>query len=94
MKVFAWNLEKNAWLIAERGISFERVTARIEQDGLLDIVEHPNQDKYPGQRIFIVEIDDYCWLVPLASETFLKTTFLKTAIPSRKATREFLRDLK
>lgn len=92
MKVFAWNLEKNAWLIAERGISFERVTARIEQGGLLDIVEHPNQDKYPGQRMFIVEIDDYCWLVPFIESA--SETFLKTAIPSRKATREFLRDLK
>lgn len=89
MKVFSWNPEKNAWLIAERGVSFERVTARIEHDGLLDIVQHPNQDKYPGQRMFIIEIDNYCWLIPfIESESEI---FLKTAIPSRKATREFLR---
>jgi len=89
VKVFAWNLEKNAWLVGNRGISFERVIARIEQGGLLDVVQHPNQAKYSGQRMFIVEIDDYGWLVPFVESE--SEIFLKTAIPSRKATRTFLR---
>lgn len=89
MKSFAWSAEKNQLLIAQRKISFEEVIFYIEKGQLLDIVEHPNPDKYSGQRIFIVEINDYAYLVP-----FIETEeqiFLKTIIPSRKATQKYLR---
>ncbi len=89
MKTFAWNQDKNEWLLSARGVSFERVVLRIEHDGLLDIVQHPNPEKYPRQKMFIVEIDNYAWLVPFVeSDTEI---FLKSAIPSRKATRKYLR---
>ena len=89
MKYYSWNPDKNQWLKTERNISFEEIVFYIEQGGLLDIIEHPNLEKYKGQRIFIVNVEDYAYLVP-----FIETrdeVFLKTIIPSRKATRRYIR---
>lgn len=89
MKYFSWNVDKNERLKGERSVSFEQVVLCIERGQLLDIVEHPNQERYGGQRIFVVNIDGYAYLVP-----FVETddgVFLKTIIPSRKATRRYLR---
>nr|WP_058022167.1 BrnT family toxin [Pseudohongiella spirulinae] len=88
MKIFSWDNEKNKWLIAERGVSFERIVFLIENNALIDLVRHPNSDKYPSQRMFIVEIDNYAWLVPFVESDH--EIFLKTAIPSRKATKKYL----
>lgn len=88
MNHFAWNSEKNEQLTRERGISFERVLYHIEREGLLDVVKHPNSLKYPNQRMFIVNIENYAYLVPFVeNETEL---FLKTIIPSRKATKKYI----
>jgi len=89
MKHFAWNTKKNVKLKAERGITFEEVVFYIGRGHLLDVVEHPNQEKYNGQRIFIVEINEYAYLVPFVETE--REIFLKTIIPSRKATRKYLR---
>ena len=88
VKYFSWNPDKNEWLKTERHISFEEILFYIEQGGLLDIVEHPNPEKYKGQRIFIVNVDNYAYLVPFV-ETDAEV-FLKTVIPSRKATQRYL----
>lgn len=88
MKLFDWPLEKNEELKARRKISFEDIVFSISQDGLLDILEHPNQKRYPGQRIFIVNVDDYAYIVPFWEDE--KTVFLKTIIPSRKMTKKYL----
>ena len=88
MKHFAWNLEKNAQLIEERGISFERVIYSIEKEKILDVIKHPNPSQYPHQRIFIVNIDGYAYLIPFVEND--TEIFLKTIIPSRKATRKYL----
>lgn len=89
MKYFSWSNEKNESLQRERGVSFEEVVFHIERGDLLDILEHPNQERYPGQRIFVVDIGDYAYLVPfLEGEA---EVFLKTIIPSRKATNTYLR---
>ena len=88
MKPINWNSDKNLQLKAERGISFEEVLVAMSQGAILDIVEHPNEDKYPNQRILIVRIRGYAFLVP-----FVETNgemFLKTIIPSRSATRRYL----
>jgi hypothetical protein len=61
----------------------------IENDGLLDILQHQNHEKYPNQKIFVVEYDDYVYLVPFVEES--DYYFLKTVIPSRKATRDYLK---
>ena len=89
MKYFDWNNEKNEELKAERGVSFEEVVFSIMSGGLLDTLAHPRPDKYPNQRVFIVHIEDYAYIVP-----FVETDdciFLKTAIPSRKMTAKYLR---
>lgn len=89
MKPFRWNPEKNEALRLERGISFESIVVAIEFGGLLDIVAHPNPAKYPRQRILVVACDGYAFLVPFVEES--DCFFLKTVIPSRKATKEFLK---
>lgn len=88
MKAFRWNHEKNESLKIDREVSFEEITLAIEEDGLLDILHHPNQVKYPGQRILVVCLRDYIYLVPFVEEADFY--FLKTIIPSRKATRDYL----
>jgi len=88
MKSINWNLDKNQQLADERGISFEDVVVYIQQEEMLDIVEHPNQEKYPNQRMFVLDIDDYVYLVPYVENR--KEIFLKTIIPSRKATKMYL----
>ena len=89
MKSINWNFDKNQQLADERGISFEDVVVYIQQGEILDIVEHPNQEKYPNQRMFVLNMDDYVYLVPYIEDR--KEIFLKTIIPSRKATRMYLR---
>jgi len=86
---FSWNTEKNVLLKKRRGISFEEIVFHIEIGDLLDILEHPNQEKYRGQRIFIVNVNDYVYLVPFVESK--DEVFLKTIIPSRKMTRMYLK---
>jgi uncharacterized DUF497 family protein len=88
MKHFLWNFEKNEQLIRELGISFERILFHIEKKDILDIVSHPNTEKYPNQRMFIINIDNYAYLVPFVEND--TEIFLKTIIPSRKATRRYI----
>ena len=87
MKTFRWSESKNEHLKQSRGISFEDVVLAIESGGLLDIVAHPNAQRYPGQKVFIVAVMEYVYLVPYVEEA--THVFLKTIIPSRKATRDY-----
>ena len=89
MKPFRWSHEKNEQLKAERNISFEQIVLAIEADRLLDIVVHPNLGRYPHQRMFVVAIEHYAYLVPFVEEA--DHYFLKTVIPNRKATRDYLK---
>ena len=88
VKFFAWDEAKNAKLRADRDIGFEEVVFHIERGDLLDILEHPHPDHYPGQRIFVVRRDEYVYLVPFVEDEH--TVFLKTIIPSRKVTKQYL----
>ncbi len=88
MAYYKWDHEKNEKLKAERGIGFEEVILYIERGGLIDIVQHPNQSKYPKQQMLIVKIRDYVYLIPFVENE--QERFLKTIIPSRKATRKYL----
>ncbi|PVE43197.1 hypothetical protein [Limnohabitans planktonicus] len=86
-KIYNWNAEKNHLLIRERGISFERIVFEITNGNEIDVVAHPNQDKYPGQLISLVQVDEYVYAVPFVeNETEI---FLKTIIPSGKAMRQY-----
>jgi uncharacterized DUF497 family protein len=89
MKTIRWSLAKNKLLKAERGVSFEAVLAAIDRGDLLDDYIHPNQDRYPNQRLLVVKIQGYAFIVPYV-ETEAEI-FLKTIIPSRKATKRYLR---
>jgi uncharacterized DUF497 family protein len=88
VKYFTWNDAKNEKLKADRGIGFEEIVFLIGQGHVLDILEHPNQQRYGGQRIFVVQRDDYVYLVPFVEDD--KLIALKTIIPSRKATKQYL----
>ena len=88
MTSYHWNIEKNIKLKDERGIGFEDVVEAIYNGGLLDVVEHPNQEKYPQQNIYVVHALGYVYLVPYVTDG--ERLFLKTIIPSRKAKKLYL----
>lgn len=90
MKLINWNSEKNQLLLEERGVSFEDVVVLIQQGEFLDIIEHSNKEKYPNQKVFVLEIDNYAFLIPFVETD--EEIFLKTIIPSRKATKNYLGD--
>ena len=88
MTLFDWNDEKNEWLKRERGATFEDVIFLLTHDGMLDTIEHPNQKQYPGQRLFIINVDGYACVVPFVEDD--DVIFLKTIMPSRKMTKLYL----
>ena len=92
MKPISWNTEKNALLKVDRGVSFEDVVFHIMAGDILDTFDHPNQDRYPGQQIHVIAIEEYVYLVPFVETD--EEVFLKTIIPSRKATRDYLGERK
>jgi hypothetical protein len=83
-----WSAEKSLSLKAERGVSFEEVLSAISQGGLLCVMDHPNRTKYGHQKVLVVRIRDYAYLVPCVESD--DEIFLKSIMPSRKATRQFL----
>lgn len=90
MRDFRWDHEKNVRLQKERGVSFEQAQVAIERDGLLDVLEHPNSERYPYQKQFVILLHDYVYVVPYVEEEN-DMYFLKTIYPSRKLTKKYLR---
>jgi len=88
MNIFWWNAEKNEVLAQERGITFEEIVQRIESGAKVIETDHPNRKKYPNQKILIIDVDGYAYLVPCVIDK--NEYFLKTIIPSRKATKKYL----
>jgi len=88
MKRFDWSEEKNEWLKRLRGVSFEQAVFWLNHGGLLDAIDHPNLDRYPEQRIFVIKIEAYAYIVPFVEDD--NVVFLKTIIPSRKMTKRYL----
>ena len=88
MKYFDWNDEKNELLKRLRGVSFEQVVLAIASGDLVDRIKHPNPEKYPNQMVFLVKIEEYIYSVPFIEDD--EKIFLKTIIPSRKATKKHL----
>jgi hypothetical protein len=87
MKLISWNPEKNVLLKAQRDVSFEDVVFHIMAGDILDTIDHPNQERYPDQKIHMIAIEDYVYLVPFIESE--EEVFLKTIIPSRKATKAY-----
>ena len=88
MKLISWNKDKNMLLKKCRNIGFEDVLYYINNDFLIDDIEHPNKKRYPNQKMFVVDIEGYIYLVPYVESE--DEIFLKTIIPSRKATKFYL----
>ncbi len=89
MDGFDWDEAKNELLQRTRGVGFEDVIFHIQNGDILDIVRHSNESRYPNQRIIVLNMEGYAYLVPYVDREGV--WFLKTIIPSRKATREYLR---
>lgn len=88
---YEFSPDKNQVLIEERNVSFEDIVSSINSGRLLDIIDHPNELKYPNQKIYIVELNSYVYLVPFVRKN-QQTIFLKTIFPSRKLTKKYLGD--
>ena len=88
MRIFKWNVEKNEILAKERGITFEEIVEMIESGAKVIETNHPNKKRYPNQKILIVDINGYAYMVPCVKNE--QEYFLKTIIPSRKATKKYL----
>ena len=84
---FKWDIEKNRLLKSERGVCFEDVVTLIYDDKVLDIIKHPNSEKYPNQKLYIVHLNNYVHMVPFIKEN--DEIFLKTIIPSRKINKQY-----
>ena len=85
--IFTWDEEKNNFLICNRNISFERIIVAIEEGDILDVLKHPNEIKYNHQKLYILSIDGYAWIVPFRDEQDKR--ILITAYPSRKYTSRY-----
>ncbi len=85
-----WSEDKNKILKKERIVVFEDIVIAIENDRVLDIVNHTNIEKYPNQKMLIVNINNYAYIVPFVRDE--KGIFLKTIIPSRKMTKRYLKN--
>ena len=87
MKIITWDPGKNERLKVEREVSFEDVLFHLEAGDVMDIFDHPNQERYGGQKIYVIAIEEYVYLVPFADSE--EEIFLKTIIPTRKATKRY-----
>ena len=85
MPIYEYNAEKNLKLLTERGIGFEDVIAVLNTYGALAIIDHPNIEKYPHQKMYLLKIMEYVYIVPFEKQG--DKAILKTIYPSRKATR-------
>jgi hypothetical protein len=88
MKYFDWNIRKNEKLKKERHVSFEIMVAQIEAGKILDVIEHPNKERYPDQKMYVLEYEGYAYLVPFVEDE--EKVFLKTIIPNHRATKQYL----
>ncbi len=88
MSEFDWNDEKSESLEKTRGICFEDVVIHVQNGCVLDVIKNPSRDRYPKQNIIVLDVEGYVYLVPYVKSR--GTRFLKTIIPSRKGTREYL----
>lgn len=91
MKYIDWNQEKSELLRDERDIGFEDIDIALEAGKILAVLKHPNSKQYPNQELLVVEVAEYAYIVPFVMDD--EKIFLKTIIPSRKATKKYLIDL-
>lgn len=90
MFTFEYDPEKDQKLRQERNISFDEIIMLIHEGKLIDILDHPNQSQYAKQKIYVLDVDGYVWLIPYVQND--NRIFLKTAFPSRKHTKQYIRE--
>ena len=90
MGLFIWDERKNILLKQTRGIGFEEIEEAILKGDILANLRHPNEKRYPRQRIFVVALNGYAYSVPYVIEEE-NTYFLKTVYPNRAMTKKYLR---
>jgi hypothetical protein len=91
---YVWKEDKNELLKKTRNVSFERIILAIEQKNIVDVIEHPNREKYRGQLFILVEMNQYVYVVPAHISPSGEECHLKTIYPSRKYTDKYLRSKK
>jgi uncharacterized DUF497 family protein len=87
---YDWNEEKNKQLKERRGISFEEIVLCLQENRLLTVLEHPNRDRYPGQRLYLIEYKQRIYVVLFVVDAEEEVIFLKTIYPSRHYTKKYL----
>src|SRR5580692_11102705 len=87
--IYDFDPDKNPKLIELRGISFEEIITALGTEKMLDVIMHPNQAKYPKQKMYVLKLNEYVYLVPFVEND--NKIFLKTAFPSRQATKHYLK---
>ncbi|MBS9782440.1 MAG: toxin [Arcobacter sp.] len=87
--IFNWNKDKNQILKEQRNISFEEIVSEISNGKIIDIIENPSAN-FNNQKCFVIEISAYIWLVPYVQNE--EEIFLKTAFPSRKHQKIYLKN--
>ncbi len=88
---FDYNLEKDELLKEKRGVSFRDAIRAVYEGKTIADLEHHDQKKYPGQRLLIIKIKDYIYVVPYVNDKIRKIKFLKTVYPSRDLTKKYLK---
>lgn len=88
---YDWDSTKNDFLKATRNVCFEAVIVHLGRGDVWRVAEHPNQERYPGQKLFFVAIDDYVYIVPFEERG--EIIWLVTIIPRRKATKMYLEEM-
>lgn len=88
VKYVDWDETKNRQLKEKRNISFEEILTAIDEGKLLATLDHPNKKLYPNQMIYIVNVNDYAYIVPFVENE--EKFFLKTIFPSRKMTKKYI----
>jgi hypothetical protein len=81
---------KNAWLKQARGVDFEEVIIWINEKKVIEIREHPNRQKYPNQHLYIIQHENYIYVVPFVRKG--NEVFLKTIYPSQRLTKSYLKN--
>ena len=90
---FDWSDDKNTELKATRNISFEEMVVCINENRIVDVLEHPNQNRYPNQFIYVIWYQDYAYAVPFIRNEQKQEIFLKTIYPSRSLTKRYLKEV-
>jgi len=92
MKPVMFSEKKDKWLRKERGVGFVEISQSIKEERMIKVIDHPNKKKFPKQKMFLVQLKNYLYVVPFVEE--VGYIFLKTVYPSNKYTKKYLKHIK